>query len=108
MTCCAEATAQRVGSAPRRVPESAEARVLQMPAFGLVQARRPTLSKYDYVVALGGARLSCKFRPLLAAELIRAGLSVDHVVLLVQQGQLPKANAKLRIHTLRVPRMSSI
>jgi hypothetical protein len=70
-------------SAATGLPESAEARVFADAShLGLVQARRPTLSKYDYVVALGGARLSCKFRPLLAAELIRAGLSVDHVVLL--------------------------
>lgn len=70
-------------SAATGLSEPAEARILEHAThLGLVQARHPTLSRYDYIVVLGGARLSCKFRPLLAAELIRSGVGSKQVVLL--------------------------
>jgi hypothetical protein len=70
-------------SAATGLSESAEARILGNAShLGLVHARHPSLSRYDYIAALGGARLSCKFRPLLAAKLLRAGVGAEHVVLL--------------------------
>jgi hypothetical protein len=70
-------------SAATGLSEAAEARVLEdVKHLGLVKARHPTHSSYDYIVALGGARLSCKFRPLLAGELIRAGVGTENIVLL--------------------------
>lgn len=50
--------------------------------LGLVRALDPRRSGYDYCLVLGGARLSCKLRPLRAAEVIRAGVRIDKIALL--------------------------
>lgn len=39
--------------------------------LGLTNIGEPTEQSYDYVLVLGGARLSCLLRPRLAAELVR-------------------------------------
>jgi hypothetical protein len=50
--------------------------------LGLVRGQKPARSSYDYMVVLGGARLSCKLRPDLAVETMQAGTHVGEVVLL--------------------------
>lgn len=51
--------------------------------LGLRGITRPMLSDYDYVVALGGARMSCLLRPQYASEILREfGLNSQAVVML--------------------------
>jgi len=70
-------------SAATGLPQDMEARVLDDAShLGLVHGQQPAQSRYDYIVVLGGARLSCKLRPLRAAEVMRAGVRVDRIALL--------------------------
>jgi len=50
--------------------------------LGLVQAQEPVLQGYDYVLVLGGARLSCMLRSVRAAEIVRSGVQVNNIALL--------------------------
>lgn len=77
-------------SAATGLPQEIELRILDDARhLGLVDACAPVLSDYDHLVALGGARLSCKLRPALAAELIHAGLRVGQVILLGAARPIP-------------------
>ena len=52
-------------------------------ALGLIGVSKPLGSSFDYVLVLGGARLSCLLRPRLAAEIIKScGIRPQTVVLL--------------------------
>lgn len=57
--------------------------------LGLVNKEKPSRSDYEYVIALGGARLSCKLRPELAAETMRDGIRSRQVVLLGAARPIP-------------------
>jgi hypothetical protein len=50
--------------------------------LGLVHGQTPSQARYDYIVPLGGARLSCLLRPVLAAEILQARIQTDTIVLL--------------------------
>lgn len=51
--------------------------------LGLRGSAEPLLEQYDYIMALGGARMSCLFRPRFARELIeKKGYSPKAVVML--------------------------
>ncbi len=50
--------------------------------LGLVEARDAVQEEYDYILVLGGARLSCKLRSLRAAEVMKAGVRAGTVGLL--------------------------
>lgn len=50
--------------------------------LGLVEGKSPSQLSYDYVIAMGGGRLSCKLRPLRIREFMDAGLGAGTVVLL--------------------------
>ncbi|HEV2172561.1 MAG TPA: hypothetical protein VGR71_03290, partial [Nitrospira sp.] len=70
-------------SATTDLPHEIEMRIIDnADHLGLVQGHKPSRSSYDYIVVLGGARLSCKLRPDLAAEVMRGGTHTDNVVLL--------------------------
>jgi len=70
-------------SAATGLNQELEARVVSdAKGLGLVHAQDPTQAEYDYIVVLGGARLSCKLRPLRAAEVLRAGVAIDKIALL--------------------------
>jgi len=70
-------------SAATGLPQEIEARILDdAKHLGLVHAQKPSQLSYDYIVALGGARLSNKLRPLRAAEVMRAGVRADKIALL--------------------------
>lgn len=63
--------------------EAAEARILQNARhLGLIHGIEPSQSSYDCIIVLGGARLSCKLRPMRAAEVMRAGVTASAVALL--------------------------
>lgn len=57
--------------------------------LGLVHALEPSQSSYRCIMILGGARLSCKLRPLRAAEVIRSGVSTEMVALLGAARPIP-------------------
>lgn len=57
--------------------------------LGLVDAQRPSRSAYDCIAVLGGARLSCKLRPELAADVIRSGVKTTLVALLGAARPIP-------------------
>ncbi len=57
--------------------------------LGLVEAHDPTQPFYDYLVALGGARLSCQLRPLRAAEVIQNGVRTRRIALLGAARPIP-------------------
>lgn len=79
-------------SAATGLPQDVEARILGYARhLGLVDAQAPTQSSYDYIVVLGGARLSCKFRPMLAAEIMRGGVSAVKVALLGAARPIPES-----------------
>jgi len=70
-------------TAATHLSEDAEARILEDARhLGLVHAQDPIQSSYNYILVLGGARLSCKLRPMRAVEVIRAGIRVNAVALL--------------------------
>lgn len=60
-----------------------EERVLHIAdRLGLIRAQNPTRQTYDYILVLGGARLSCKMRTLRAAQVLLSGVSARAVILL--------------------------
>lgn len=70
-------------SATTELPPEADERIVEDARhLGLVQGHEPSRSDYDYVVVLGGARLSCKLRSDRAAEVMRAGTHAGKVILL--------------------------
>ena len=70
-------------SASTGFPPEVETRIIADSLnLGLVQAQEPVRERYDYFLVLGGARLSCKLRPLRAAEVVRSGVHVDNIALL--------------------------
>jgi len=84
------AGAARWLSAATELPPEMEVRVLNNAKhLGLVQAQEPSQSAYDHIVVLGGARISCKIRPFRAAEVIRAGVQVEKIVLLGAARPIP-------------------
>ena len=63
--------------------EDENARVRQNAShLGLVEGQLPSRPSYDYVIAMGGGRLSCKLRPLRIREFMNAGLGIGTIVLL--------------------------
>jgi hypothetical protein len=50
--------------------------------LGMVIAEGPKRNEYDYILVLGGARLSCELRSIRAAEVIRSGVATSAVGLL--------------------------
>lgn len=85
-----EATARDTGEGARWLLDdshwTADQRVLILEcaaSLGLIGADRPAARSYDYVLVLGGAKLSCLLRPRLAADVIlRVGVRTGEVVLL--------------------------
>jgi hypothetical protein len=70
-------------SASTGLPEYMDARILKAAKqLGLVESQPPAQLSYDYIVVLGGARLSCQLRPLLAADIIRSGVHANKIALL--------------------------
>ncbi|MHB0866182.1 MAG: hypothetical protein ACYC6B_02650 [Thermoleophilia bacterium] len=55
--------------------------------LGLVIPQKPPLKKYDYILSLGGARLSCLLRTRLAAELIYNKTIEPSTVVLLGSGR---------------------
>lgn len=77
-------------SATTGLSANADARIIEAARhLGLVQATEPSRSSYDYVIVLGGARLSCKLRPLRAAEIVRSGIDVAAIGLLGAARPIP-------------------
>jgi len=63
--------------------EDQEVRIVEdATRLGLVHGQEPIFLSYEYVVVLGGARLSCQLRPLRAAEIVRSGVDVGRIALL--------------------------
>lgn len=56
--------------------------LLNAAQLGLIHALDPVSQYYDCILALGGARLSCKLRPLRAAEVMQSGVKASMVGLL--------------------------
>lgn len=72
--------------------KEAEDRILQNAKhLGLVHEIEPSQSSYDCIIVLGGARLSCKLRPLRAAEVMRAGVTASTVALLGAARPVPSS-----------------
>jgi hypothetical protein len=70
-------------SASSGLQPEAGARVLDdANRLGLVVAQEPSETVYDWILVLGGARLSCKLRPIRAAEVIASGVHIGAVALL--------------------------
>lgn len=70
-------------SASTGLSTEAESRILNAARqLGLIEAEDPKRQSYESILVLGGARLSCKLRPLRAAEVIRQGVETDIVGLL--------------------------
>jgi hypothetical protein len=70
-------------SATTDLGADAENRIIEnAKRLGLLEGQDPSESIYDYIVVLGGARLSCKLRCDRAAEVICAGVRTAKVVLL--------------------------
>jgi hypothetical protein len=77
-------------SATTGLPPETEARIIEnVRHLGLVTAQNPIRASYDYIVMLGGARLSCKLRPLRAAEVMRAGVHAGKIALLGAARPIP-------------------
>lgn len=70
-------------SATAGLTEEMEPRILKnAKLLGLITAQDPSEKEYDYILVLGGARLSCKLRPIRAVEVIQAGVKTREIVLL--------------------------
>jgi len=59
--------------------------------LGLVHDLEPSKPSYDCIIVLGGARLSCKLRPLQAAEVMSAGVTASTVALLGAARRIPSS-----------------
>lgn len=77
------AGAARWLSAEAGLSPDLEERVLEdAKRLGMIVAEDPRKKEYDYILVLGGARLSCKLRSERAAEVIRAGIATKAIGLL--------------------------
>ena len=81
---------------PDTVTGDLEAHVLEAAlSLGLVEARPPVFSSYDFVLLLGGLVRACMWRPEYAAHLLRSGLAADAVCALTGFRELNDAELEL-------------
>lgn len=72
-------------------PEADERILRDASELGLVRFQPPPLSHYDCIAALGGARLSCKLRTELAADVLASMPSARYVALLGASRPIPES-----------------